>query len=81
MTEAEAANKWCPLVRTGAFGNSCAVNIWPSNGEIIHGACIASKCMLWRWTVRTIPERDVMGKPILSERVGYCGAAGPLSRD
>lgn len=36
-TEAEAAAKWCPLVRTGMYGLNDKAG------------CVGSRCMMWRW--------------------------------
>lgn len=33
--------------------------------------CIASGCMMWRWTLRSDGER--------SDEHGYCGLAGPVT--
>lgn len=37
-TEAEARDKWCPMVRTGLTA-----------GMAVETRCIGSKCMMWRW--------------------------------
>ena len=75
MTEDEARQKWCPMVRyvasykgtptpplnRAAGGNDVMLN--PTNCQ-----CIASDCMMWRWVAED-NARDV-------SYWGYCGLAG-----
>lgn len=70
-TEAEAREMWCPYARV-EYG-SAAVN----RGAVIDRdelACIASKCMQWRWA-RGRRTRGKGGDEEWQER-GYCGRAG-----
>lgn len=49
MTEEEAKKKWCPMVRAGHVAGM-AVNTEP-NGDFVEATrCIASDCMMWRFT-------------------------------
>ena len=63
-TEQEAGRKWCPMVRLEVVGSD---TINRSSQEDAAGVgtslcnCIASKCMMWRWT---------------DASRGYCGLAG-----
>ena len=70
MTEEEAKQRWCPMSRT-LHGN-------PDDGSVVAGnrhfevgvlsgdCCLASGCMMWRWTGKTS---------------GYCGLAGAPGRE
>ena len=69
MTEDEAKNKWCPMVRAREYGsgeeNAVAYNRdYLGNFGSAH-RCIGSECMMW---VRT--ETRTEAKP-----TGYCGLA------
>ncbi len=68
VTEKEAAEKWCPLVR--AHGDNMDANV---------SRCIGSKCMAWRKGPDRIEEgwRDLHNRPV-SVAVGYCGAFGKV---
>ncbi len=54
-TEAEAKEKWCPMVRAGRIGaNYTAAVNWPGGGAEVVGEqewakCIGRGCMMWRW--------------------------------
>lgn len=78
LTEPEAREKWCPMVRfTNTTGRA------PSDGDF----CIASRCMMWRWGQIPNPEyRSNMAYQVYpppqtpmfltdTER-GFCGLAG-----
>lgn len=74
ITSAEAAGKWCPLVRQlrqllgepGTYNDASPRN----RGE---AGCIASRCMMWRESAQ---------KNAAGEALGYCGLAGrPSPRD
>jgi hypothetical protein len=71
ITEAEAAGKWCPDARAPvALMSGDAPN---SIGNREHwrmpenSACIASRCMAWRW---------ISGNEQAGTGRGYCGRAG-----
>ena len=83
LTEPQAREKWCPMVRAGVYGEAgsvlkpsmnfdvaIAVNRDPRNPEL--SRCIASACMMWRsgTTIAARENGDV-------ER-GYCGLAGAI---
>lgn len=61
LTEAQAAERWCPFARvaTGS-GSAPAVNRW---GAAADARCIGNRCMAWRWTDPGF-------------EAGYCGLAG-----
>ncbi len=67
MTEDEAREKWCPMVRatdiytSKRYEHGC--NRVPGNGFHDPFKCIASDCMMWRC-------------PLSDETAGYCGLAG-----
>lgn len=76
MTEDEAKEKWCPFSRT--MGMKGEVIMPAANRVFIYDgdnklqfphpemcACIASKCMAWRWD-----------GPQDFNRPGHCGLAG-----
>ena len=58
VTEAKAKTKWCPMVRPAQHNH----NRKP-DGNYVEPNCIASGCMLWRWT--NVGTKDN----------GYCGLA------
>jgi hypothetical protein len=64
VTEAEAATKWCPMVRFHLTNNATdpPVTNLPNSGT----TCIGGQCMVWRWTSGSFEQ-------------GGCGlmAAGP----
>lgn len=63
MTEDDARQKWCPMVRYPLWPDEC------SGGN--EGArCIASDCMMWRWDedANELAETGF-------DCVGYCGLA------
>jgi hypothetical protein len=73
-TEQEARKKWCPMVRhPGWMENPGSWN----RGEAFNCNCIASDCMMWRWT-----GECKTGVPITSiskhgpTELGYCGLGG-----
>ena len=62
MTEQEAKTKWCPMIRSSAgIESNCATNTYDES--YTHPSCIASDCMMWRWT--DSPHTK-----------GYCGLGG-----
>lgn len=72
MTEEEAKQKWCPMVRIpytmdpGAFVHNRDADGYISAS--LAYKCIASDCMMWRW------EDEAIGM----KKHGYCGLAGKL---
>lgn len=72
--EQTAKTKWCPMVRDGGGMRTARKRF---NGRIEYSCCIASDCMMWRWTVS--PSQVRHGKVLGNEQmiaVGYCGLAG-----
>ena len=69
MTEDQAREKWCPMVRYPLWPDEC------SGGN--EGAkCIASDCMMWRWQLNE--KGQVVHNNISlmdKDRQGYCGLA------
>jgi hypothetical protein len=87
MTEDEAKTKWCPMARGPFFnGNLGAVvttgnrtwEVEPKSGCL----CLASDCMMWRWTrhPRTEPvnfrEMADWDNVADAKGAGGCGLAG-----
>lgn len=90
LTEQEAKEKWCPQVRRssvlaethmGAPTVATAVNV----GTVKKNRCIASECMMWRWSAksRCTNEKDLsyccvaVYEDLPREQwTGYCGLAG-----
>jgi hypothetical protein len=65
ITEVEAKERWCPMVRKYFSKNDDFPAEGPCNmyeGERV-GECCASDCMMWRWDNS---ERDT----------GFCGLGG-----
>lgn len=66
MTIQEARERWCPMVRYSAQGESAA-NRWLYTGKMQENpeqaCCIGPDCMLWRW----------IDSP---HTKGYCGLGG-----
>lgn len=87
MTEEEAAEKWCPMVRCSTIvsGDGSAWNRLqtPDMDVVIppQALCIGSACMFWRWASEMETDHDDRG--YVSERYrtfsttdGFCGLAG-----
>lgn len=57
MTETEACKKWCPMTRVGAGMRSAVNRVQDDVGSVVilpvGSLCIASDCMMWRWSSRT----------------------------
>ena len=80
MTEEEAKTKWCPMDRhvdidmlpMDAPANRYGQPVVASPPEC---RCIASACMMWRWT--RVTSKDPTANA-LADMVddGYCGLAG-----
>lgn len=79
MTETEAKERWCPMVRMEDRGADSKVAVNRPSGDVwtglAHGStsangddhfCIGSACMMWR----TIPSTGQIPGD------GYCGLAG-----
>lgn len=91
LTEQDARQKWCPMVRNAAPSDSEAAGTAGNRygGEATHPthSCIASDCMMWRKTgqIGIGPrgekrDRDLDGLTRWID-VGYCGLAGsPVQR-
>lgn len=86
MTEKEASEKWCPMVR---FIMTPQDNTWQNQAmtnrmEFVKQGlnetrCIGSDCMMWRWDVvgfryGTGSEQERVG--VKSNEHGYCGLGG-----
>lgn len=78
LTEQEAREKWCPLVRVG---NEAGCNR-SSNDFGATALCIGKKCMAWRKVdqIGIGPDdkkrdRDLDGRTTWVDR-GFCGAFG-----
>ncbi len=68
MTEEEAAEKWCPMVRlaTKGFGNP---NRDQDRSRGFEYRCIASECMWWGWEETLDDPTDTICPP---KRRGRC---------
>ena len=64
-TEAEAAERWCPMVRAAHWPAPTAATNRSHQDEPnpVEARCIGSRCMMWRWHGN-------------QARDGYCGLAG-----
>ena len=72
MTEDEAKQKWCPMVRLGSVNGNAHYEgfCWNNRGDDTHEAnCIASECMAWR-------EDSYWNGESKRITAGYCGLAG-----
>ena len=66
MTEADAANRWCPFGRSvSILDNGSAVVANRVKSDVPH--CISAKCMAWRWSHQDTGPSD--------PPTGFCGAA------
>lgn len=70
MTEAEAREKWCPMVRLTADQDEWKNNRGDFPGKERSFNCIASDCAMWRW-VTTLDSGTV-----INTDKGYCGLGG-----
>lgn len=63
MTEEQARERWCPMVRhTAGNDENAAFNRnteWPK----VNLNCVASECMAWRWTDAARGYCGLVGKP------------------
>ena len=69
MTEQEAKQKWCPMVRIDT-GVSSSYNAFKAAKEQVNeGRCIGSDCMMWReYRPSEMPDADPL--------YVYCGLGG-----
>lgn len=71
-TEDQAAQKWCPFVRTASYiiGGDSAVSANRDTDFENHefAGCIGSKCMAWRWVGQFLVNDGTN-----DEAHGYCG--------
>ena len=79
VTERQASEMWCPLVRRAPGGDNC-----DADGGRRTPRCIGPRCMAWRWT-RTgmVFEVGDQGAIFRQQTVGdlaygYCGAFGKV---
>jgi len=79
MTEEEARQKWCPMVRMAAqiHGSMGTLNQFsePGSNEVKISKCLGSACMMWRW----IPLRKATKFGLIrggDSEHGYCGLGG-----
>lgn len=68
MREDQAKEKWCPVGKVREIHFYGGASMTETKGK-----CIASECMMWRWTQGPMPI-PVSNHPIPGE--GYCGLAG-----
>jgi len=81
LTEEEAKSKWCPYSRVTSPGDGTErVLLGAPSGDAfarfhgVTGACIASRCMAWRWY---LPDGyAVYGDKPGGVQNGYCGISG-----
>lgn len=72
LIEAEAKKKWCPETRLRVGVNGAAnKNLKGTCPDDKDTKCIASGCMMWRWS-EGIPYGN--GKKV--PKKGYCGKGG-----
>ena len=70
LTEAEAREKWCPMVRYVSGDDDAPANRWSGVNNPSPCRCIASQCMAWRFVEehedrripRTSPEADTINQ-------------------
>lgn len=73
MTEQEAKTKWCPNVRVLLLGNSFVANRLGCTRDEAY-KCIASECMMWRWSSVGAFVNGKYDDNYPAE--GYCGLGG-----
>jgi translation initiation factor RLI1 len=76
MTEDEAKQKWCPMVRMDkeTFGNR-----FEDGDNVLHNSnCIGSACMMWRENFEPVGVMDERGLACIEMKNagGFCGLAG-----
>lgn len=63
MTEEEARQKWCPMVRVRDYGEDEPATNRDNSGrhkQKIH-TCLASDCMMWVWTAYQLKDEVYVG--------------------
>ena len=70
MTESEAKQKWCPMVRD--------ISLKGASLDISSAFCKGGACMMWRNTEPMPMVETYEGKTVreFTEATGYCGLAG-----
>lgn len=87
ITEEEAKLKWCPHARTlaifrdadGKRETAGCFNRAHTDDMASHSRCVASQCMMWRWSEPTMKAHDSDQRVTYDGRAaakGYCGLAG-----
>lgn len=87
-TPEQAAELWCPMVRTvrwecdksgsngKSFGDANAIGGCNSGGQAarnpLSSRCIADRCAMWRWEAHYLPDGAVLSR----SDTGHCGLAG-----
>jgi hypothetical protein len=80
MTEQEAKEKWCPMIRFQIGPDNAAWQgvAYTNRGEEMRPPesvrCIASECMMWRWSIVGATVNGVYDDNYPVE--GYCGLGG-----
>jgi hypothetical protein len=77
MTEEEAKNKWCPMVRVLSDEGSMVIATVNRGSGLQAGVnCIGSKCMWWVWDVEPERARELsgFGAKYQTKPYGHCGA-------
>jgi hypothetical protein len=63
-TEAEAKRRWCPMTRVLTWGSELdAFGSYNRNNDRLdkQSLCIASQCMMWRWTGSKKDDGEMLG--------------------
>ena len=80
MTEDQAKEKWCPMVRMGAISSHGFNRDSQAGTDYPHYKCVASDCAMWRWVQETYTpdgaDPFATVKPLRNSDKGYCGLAG-----
>lgn len=84
MTEEEAKQKWCPMMRyiideegDDVISNRCTNFKHEYGAATDSTTCIASDCMMWRWNKEQKPSVMDIAQPVMeSTTSGYCGLGG-----
>ena len=79
----DAKKCWCPFVRHTSDGDDASCNRESDQGVEMWNACIADRCMAWRWTMTHIRDpKNPTGDLIASHDThGFCGLAGQPRRN
>jgi len=91
ITEEQAREKWCPMVRYTFHSTDSSANRWkqslpPNEPHALNPLpcrCIAPECMMWRWHFEQTnkqPSNSMSWPPVeptySQTYKGYCGLAG-----